>query len=148
MRYLTVNDLKAAVPADVLARLTDDDVSHSITEKRIDETKLEAAILWAEAYVDARLAKRYIVPLDLANIASDGARDLIKEAALQMAVYRLYSRVEREKVAKDKRELADKTLEDLASGSIELPGANQRARVRIRYQSPATRFSINKGDEQ
>jgi phage gp36-like protein len=143
MRYLTVNDVKAAVPADVLARLTDDDPSHSITEKVIDDTKIEAAILWAEAYVDAQLAKRYIVPLDLAAIQSDGARDLVKEAALQMTVYRLYARVEQEGVAKDKRELADRTLTDLASGKIELPGAEERARERIRYKAPKPRFSQN-----
>lgn len=143
MRYLTVNEVKAAVPADVLARLTDDDVSHSITEKVIDDAKITAAILWAEAYVDAQLAKRYIVPLDLTAIQSEGARDLVKEASLQMTVYRLYARVEQEGVAKDKRELADRTLTDLASGKIELPGAEQRARERIRYKAPKPRFSQN-----
>lgn len=143
MRYLTVNEVKAAVPTDVLARLTDDDVSHSITEKVIDDAKIEAAILWAEAYVDAQLAKRYIVPLDLEAIQSDGARDLVKEASLQMTVYRLYARVEQEGVAKDKRELADRTLTDLACGKIELPGAEQRARERIRYKAPKPRFSVN-----
>lgn len=146
MRYLTVDDVKAAVPADVLARLTDDDVSHSITDKVTDDTKIEAAILWAEAYVDARLAKRYLVPLDLASISSDGARDLVKEASLQMSVYRLYARVEQEGVAADKRELADKTLSALASGSVELPGAEERARERIRYQAPDRRFSQNTGE--
>lgn len=148
MRYLTVNDVKAAVPADVLARLTDDDPSHSITQKVIDDTKIEAAILWAEAYVDAQLAKRYVVPLDLAAIGSDGARDLVKEATLQMSIYRLYSRIEQEGVAKDKRELADRTLGDLASGKIELAGAEERARVRIRYKAPKPRFSVNTGEEK
>lgn len=147
MRYLTVNEVKAAVPADVLARLTDDDPSHSITEKIIDDTKIEAAIGWAEAYVDAQLAKRYIVPLDLEAISSEGARDLVKEASLQMTVYRLYARVEQEGVAKDKRELADRTLTDLASGKIELPGAEQRARERIRYKAPDARFSVNTGED-
>jgi phage gp36-like protein len=147
MRYLTVNDVKAAVPNDVLARLTDDDPSHSITEKVIDDAKIEAAILWAEAYVDAGLAKRYVVPLDLLSIGSDGARDLIKESCLQMTVYRLYSRVEQEGVAKDKRELADRTLAALASGKIEIPGAQERARVRIRYKAPDPRFSVNKDEE-
>jgi len=146
MRYLSVDEVKAAVPADVLARLTDDDASHSITEKVIDDAKIEAAILWAEAYVDARLAKRYVVPLDLEALDSDGARDLVKEAALQMSVYRLYARVEQEGVAADKRELADRTLSDLAAGKIELPGASERARVRIRYQAPDARFSVNKED--
>lgn len=143
MRYLSVDDVKAAVPADVLGRLTDDDRSHSITEKVIDDAKIEAAILWAEAYVDAQLAKRYVVPLDLLAIGSDGARDLVKEAALQMSIYRLYSRVEQEGVARDKRELADSTLSDLASGKIELPGAEERARERIRYKAPRPRFSEN-----
>jgi phage gp36-like protein len=146
MRYLTIEDVKAAVPADVLARLTDDDPAHSITEKIIDDAKIEAAILWAEAYVDAQLAKRYVVPLDLVAINSDGARDLVKEASLQMTVYRLYARVEQEGVAKDKRELADRTLTDLASGKIELAGAEERARERIRYQAPKPRFSVNKED--
>jgi phage gp36-like protein len=143
MRYLTVNEVKAAVPTDILGRLTDDDVSHSITEKVIDDAKIEAAIGWAEAYVDAQLAKRYVVPLDLEAIDSDGARDLVKEAALQMSVYRLYARVEQEGVAKDKRELADRTLGDLASGKIARPGAEERARVRIRYKAPDARFSQN-----
>ncbi len=147
MRYITVNDVKAAVPPDVLARLTDDDTSHSITEKVIDDAKIEAAIGWAEAYVDAQLAKRYIVPLDLTAISSDGARDLIKEASLQMSIYRLYARVEQEGVAKDKRELANSTLSDLASGKIELAGAEERARVRIRYQAPKPRFSQNTEEE-
>jgi phage gp36-like protein len=146
MRYLTVDEVKAAVPADVLARLTDDDVSHSITEKVVDDAKITVAIGWAEAYVDAQLAKRYIVPLDLTAIQSDGARDLVKEASLQMTVYRLYARVEQEGVAKDKRELADRILTDLASGKIELPGAEQRARERIRYRAPKPRFSVNKED--
>ncbi|MBD3285801.1 DUF1320 domain-containing protein [candidate division WOR-3 bacterium] len=146
MRYLTVDEVKASVPADVLARLTDDDPSHSITEKVIDDVKIEAAINWAEAFVDARLAKRYVVPLNLDGIGSDGARDLVKEAALQMSVYRLYSRVEREGVARDKRELADKTLSALASGKIEIPGAEERARARIRYKASEPRFSV-KTDE-
>ena len=123
MRYLEVNEVKAAVPADVLARLTDDDPSHSITEKVTDDAKIEAAILWAEAYADAQLIKRYVAPLDLGAIESDGGRDLVKEATLQMTVYRLYARVEQEQVAKDKRELADRTLADLSSGKMELPGA-------------------------
>ena len=139
MRYLAVDAVKAAIPTDVLARLTDDDVSHSITEKVIDDAKIEAAILWAEAYVDAQLAKRYIVPLDLGAIQSDGARDLVKEASLQMTVYRLYARVEQEGIAKDKRELADRTLTNLASGKIEIPGADERARERIRYRAPERR---------
>lgn len=147
MRYLTVNEVKANVPADVLARLTDDDPAHSITQKAIDDDKIEAAILWAEAYVDAQLVKRYVVPLDLAAIESDGGRDLVKEATLQMTVYRLYARVEQEQVAKDKRELADRTLADLSSGKMELPGAEERARNRIIYKAPKARFSVNREEE-
>jgi len=143
MRYLTVNEVKSAVPEDILARLTDDDPSHSITEKVADDEKIETAINWAEAYVDAQLAKRYIVPLDFEEVDSDGARNLIREAVLQMTVYRLYSRVEQEGVAKDKRELADRTLSQLASGKIEIPGAQERSRVRIRYKAPDPRFSVN-----
>jgi phage gp36-like protein len=144
VRYLAVSDLRATVPPDVLARLTDDDPTHSINLKVIDEEKIEAAILWAEAYVDAQLAKRYVVPLDFAAIESDGGRDLVKEATLQMSVYRLYARVEQEQVAKDKRELADRTLGDLSSGKMELSGAEQRARNRILYKAPKARFSANR----
>jgi phage gp36-like protein len=148
MRYLTVDEVKSAIPSDVLARITDDDPSHSITQKVIDDSKIESAILWAEAYVDSQLAKRYVVPLELTTLGSDGARDLIKEAVIQMTIYRLYARVEQEAVAKDKRELADRTLADLASGKIELPGAEERARARIRYRATRTLFSTNTDEEQ
>lgn len=148
MRYLTVDEVKSAIPEDVLARLTDDDPAHSITQKITDDSKIESAILWAEAYADSQLAKRYVAPLDLAAIGSDGARDLIKEATIQMTIYRLYARVEQEAVAKDKRELADRTLADLASGKIELPGAEERARARIRYRAAKPIFSSNTDEEQ
>jgi len=146
MRYITLDEVKASVPADVLARLTDDDPSHSITEKVIDEGKIQTAILWAEAYVDAALSKRYIVPIDLEHLTSDAARDLVKEACLEMTVYRLYSRVEQEAVAKDKLALVEKTLSDLSSGRIELAGAEERALARIRYKAPKPRFSTNNSD--
>ena len=122
--------------AETLARLTDDNPSHSISHKVIDNTKIEAAILWAEAYVDAQLVARFIVPLDLTEIESENTHRHIKNSVLEMTIYRLYARVEQEGVAKDKRQSADVRLSRILSGDLELIGAQERPRKGILYRSP------------
>ncbi len=136
MRYLQVETVKEFIDPKLLARLTDDAPSHSIEQKVIDNTKIEAAILWAEAYVDAQLVTRFVVPIDLAGIERESTHRYIKESVLEMTIYRLYARVELEGTAKEKRESADNRLARILSGDLELIGVQERPHKNIRYREP------------
>ena len=140
-RYITIQDVRSEIPEDILARLTDDDASKDADQKVIDDTKIAAAIRYAEARIDNALAKRYKVPINLADLEEEAARDAIAQAAINLVYHKLYSRVGKPDAHSDKKKMADTFLAEVASGQRELVGAETLSRTRIKYVAPKAKFS-------
>ena len=140
-RYVSIADVKAEIPDDILARLTDDDASKSADQKVVDETKIAAAIRYAEARIDNALAKRYKVPVKLSELEEAAARDAIVQAAVNLVYHKLFSRVGKPDAHSDKKKMADDFLKEVASGERELAGAETVSRTRIHYVAPKAKFS-------
>ena len=137
-RYITVQAVKDAVPADILARLTDD--REDISPPEIQESKIEASMTKAEAFIDASLAKRYFVPLVLSELP-DEVGELIRPLALDMTVYFLYARVEQWAKVKDKRDQVKTVLDAIVAGSMEIPGARERRKAGVKFVAAEPIFS-------
>lgn len=152
MRYVTVQDIRDEIPEDLLKRLTNDDASKTPAEMVVDETKLVKAIAAAEAKVDSFIGKRYVVPLNVTNLAEE-ARALVERASLCLACYFLYKRSGNADHPSAKSYWAEAasssqdtpgTLVAVARGIIELPGAEVGiARKRIKFSAPPPTFSRN-----
>ncbi|MCX7047980.1 MAG: DUF1320 domain-containing protein [Candidatus Sumerlaeota bacterium] len=109
--YSSLDDLVARLGADAVIALADDD-----GDSVVDETVITAAISDTDAEINARLAGRYVVPLE-------SAPDAILYLSAILALERLYAR--RQTTPPDNFRLlaqeARQMLEALASGKANLP---------------------------
>ena len=78
--YCTLDDIKKQVQETTLIEITDDALSGQINTDVINET-----ILYASTLIDGYLRGRYTLPLQ-------SIPEIIKLTAVDLAVYRLYSR--------------------------------------------------------
>ncbi|NLT52103.1 MAG: DUF1320 domain-containing protein [Ignavibacteria bacterium] len=79
MAYCNLNDIKSRIPEKVLINITQDD--KAIEE--INEERVNAAILDADALFDSKIGTRYEVPLETVP-------DRIKRISIDLAVYFMY----------------------------------------------------------
>jgi phage gp36-like protein len=109
MSYIVEADLSARASPAQLIQLTDDEKTGVA-----DSTRILALLVSAEAEVNSYLATRYPVPLS-------PVPDLVKELALDVAVYKLFAR--RQRVTADVRQTYEdalKKLEQIAKGVLTL----------------------------
>lgn len=85
MSYATNADLEQRIGPKLYVQLTDDSGSGAA-----DEQKVAAALAEAEAEVNASLAVRYQVPVDVA--AEPQVAALLRSVTLDLAEYRLHAR--------------------------------------------------------
>jgi phage gp36-like protein len=115
--YITNADIETRLGSALYVQLTDDSGSGTANEDVVDEARLGA-----EGEVNAYLAARYQVPVDVA--VHTQAAGVLVSVALDLAEYRLRSRrppVPGDAVAK--RTAAIEWLRRLARGEVELPAA-------------------------
>jgi len=141
-RYVSIAEVKAEIPDSILKWATYgvDNPDTLPATWTIDETKIAQAIAFAEGDVDSKVSKRYRVPLDLEALKEEAAREIIKQAALLLAVHKLYCRVGHGDEVRSKIAQALTRLDAIAKGDIELPGAEAQARKRIYYDAPERVF--------
>ncbi len=110
MSYITLDDLKKAIPEESIRQLTDDEDVGSINEDRVTD-----AIAAAQGELDGYLQERYTVPLD-------PVPDLIKRLTVDIAIYNLCGRqgLDIPEARTDRYRNAVKTLEKIANGTISL----------------------------
>ncbi len=144
-RYITIQDVKDDIPDAILKWLTYG-ANHSDEQPSvwtIDDAKIARAIARAEDNVDTKISKRYRVPIDLVALTDGAARETIREAALLLTWHALYSTIGHGDEVKSKLAQALSTLDAIAKGDRELPGAEAQARARTRYTAPKSIFSRN-----
>jgi len=110
MPYIVQADLLSQLSNAQLIQLTDDNKTGSV-----DADKVTRAIVEAEAEVNGYIATKYAVPL------AAPVPDLVKQLAIDVAIYRLYRR--RQRVPDDVRtayEDAVNKLEGIAKGLVTL----------------------------
>jgi phage gp36-like protein len=133
MPYSTLTDIQERIPAEILLQLTDDADTGSI-----DGTKVAAAIVRADAEIDAWCGGRYAVPF-----AAPPA--IIAELSADLATYYLYSR--RQEIipeARSERYRANQALlKAISGGQVQLPGAAtaQTGATRIEMSSNGRLFN-------
>ena len=118
MSYISNSDIQTRLGSSVYTQLTDDTGSGSPSEAVVDEARLGA-----EGEVNAYLARRYDVPIDLA--AHPELSDVLKSVSLDLAEHRL--RLRRPPVSAEsssRREAALEWLKAVASGAANLPAAS------------------------
>lgn len=119
MPYCTLAAITAAIPADDVLQLTDDDNAGEIDQAKVDE-----AIAFADELIDGSLRGRYTLPLNPVS-------GLITQVATDIAIYRLYSR--RPPVGglmdsiTDRYKNATKILDQIQTGKVSL-GAESEGR--------------------
>lgn len=112
MPYCDLDDLKARVPEDVLISLTDDDDIGVIDTDKTDE-----AIAAADALVNGYLSRRYPVPVSPVPA-------VVKKLSVDIAVYELFSRLERaSETTRDRYRDAVKFLKDVSESRADIAGA-------------------------
>ncbi len=121
MSYITNSDIQTRVGNAAYVQLADDDGDGSADSAVVDELRLAA-----ESEVNSYLARRFMVPIDLATHTD--LADLLKSITLDLAEYRL--RCRRPPIPKDavdKFAHAIDWLRGVADARIELPSALQVA---------------------
>jgi len=83
--YCILEDIQKQVSQDTLIQLTDGD---QIGE--IDSIIVEEAIIYSETLIDGYLRGRYTLPV--ISIANPNSPDILKILAVDLSIYRLYSR--------------------------------------------------------
>lgn len=117
MAYVTSDDIQERLGGDVLVQLADDD-----GDGAADAGVIEEVLRGAEGEVNAYLARRYQLPIDL-GVHADLV-DVLRTVTLDLAEYRLRSRRPPvAEVAIRMREQAVDWLRRVADGEIELPSA-------------------------
>lgn len=110
MAYCTVDDLKAAVPENVLVQLTDDEDT-----EEMGDSAVASAIAAADAEIDSYCGARYAVPFTTVPA-------VIKTCSVDMAIYHLYSRTQETmpetRAARYKN--AVRLLDAIAKGTVSL----------------------------
>lgn len=147
-RYVTIQEVKDKVPADILKWLTDGNPQGNPATWTVNDTKIAGAITEAEATVDSWLSKRYVTPLDLTQLTNTAAGDKIRLAAFLLTRYYLYRGANQADATEAKglwmqavgSEQQQGILRNIASGAIELPGAEQVSRTRIYRSAPKRVF--------
>ncbi len=141
-RYITIQDVKDEIPDKLLKWATYgvDHEDQSPTVWTVDETKIAKTIRFAEGDVDSKICKRYRVPLDLSAITDEAARDVIVQAALLLTVHKLYDRIGHGEDVRSRLAQALSRLDGIATGNMELPGAEKQARKRIYHDAPKRVF--------
>ena len=111
--YCTVDDVKKLLPEATLRDLTQDDP----LDPDFDITNVNAAIKYASDKIDAAIRGRYPLPLTQKV-------DLLKELALDLVRYRLYSRRpdggDLPTAVTEGKKSADTDLREIRSGDLSL----------------------------
>lgn len=111
--YCTVDDVKKLIPEATLRDLTQDDP----LDPDFDITNVNAAIKYASDKIDAAIRGRYPLPLTQKV-------DLLKELALDLVRYRLYSRRpdggDLPTAVTEGKKSADTDLREIKSGGLSL----------------------------
>ena len=122
MAYISNSDIQTRLGGAVYVQLTDDTGSGSANEAVVDEARAAA-----EGEVDAYLARRFAVPIDLSSHPE--LAGILKSISLDLAEYRL--RLRRPPLAQeadDRRKHAMAWLQKVAATEIDLPAASAPAR--------------------
>jgi phage gp36-like protein len=109
--YCTLDDLRQALPEEILIQLTDDANLGAVDSDRTGE-----AIGTAGAEIDGWVSSRYVVPF------ASPCPALIRKCAIDLAIYNLYCRrVEKVPETREARyKDALRLLEKIASGAVNL----------------------------
>ena len=113
--YCTLDDIEKHTSTPTLIQLTSDD-----GQDEIDKTVVEEALLYSSALIDGYLRGRYSLPLDICF-------PLLRVLAVDLSVYRLYSRRMRNEmpeVIDSAYKNAIATLRDIQKGVISLQSEN------------------------
>lgn len=115
MDYCTIEDIETYVSTSTLIQLTSD-----YEQDEVDRVVAEEAIIYSSTLIDGYLRGRYTLPLD--------ARfPLLRIVAIDLSVYRLYSRRMRDdmpEVVEANYKNAIKILQDIQKGAISLETEN------------------------
>jgi Mu-like prophage flumu protein gp36 len=115
MDYCTIEDIETYVSTSTLIQLTSD-----YEQDEVDRVVAEEAIIYSSTLIDGYLRGRYTLPLD--------ARfPLLRIIAIDLSVYRLYSRRMRDdmpEVVEANYKNAIKILQDIQKGAISLETEN------------------------
>lgn len=115
MDYCTIEDIETYVSTSTLIQLTSD-----YEQDEVDRVVAEEAIIYSSTLIDGYLRGRYTLPLD--------ARfPLLRIIAIDLSVYRLYSRRMRDdmpEVIEANYKNAIKILQDIQKGAISLETEN------------------------
>jgi phage gp36-like protein len=117
MAYATQTDLEAALAAELLVLLADDD-----GDGAADAAVIDAALEDAAAEIDQTLGGRYVTPLE-------NAPEIARRWCVDLAVARLFAR-RREAMGREQADAAALTrraLEAVAAGAARLAGATEKA---------------------
>ena len=113
--YCTLDDIEKHTSTPTLIQLTSDD-----GQEIVDKTVVEEALLYSSALIDGYLRGRYSLPLDIYF-------PLLRVLAVDLSVYRLYSRRMRNEmpeVIETAYKNAIATLRDIQKGVISLQSEN------------------------
>lgn len=127
MAYFELEDLKKVVPESELVQITDD-----AGTGEIDEGVVNAARSRAEALIDTYCSQRYAVPFD-------PVPGVVKELAIDIALWQLYNRVEGageneyRRSVEERYRAAIQMLERIADGSLSIgtPQTKQSATMKV-----------------
>ena len=118
--YCTLDDIEKHTSTQTLIQLTSDD-----GQEIVDKTVVEEALLYSSALIDGYLRGRYSLPLDICF-------PLLRVLAVDLSVYRLYSRRMRNEmpeVIETAYKNAIATLRDIQKGVISLQSENDSLEV-------------------
>lgn len=118
--YCTLDDIEKHTSTTTLIQLTSDD-----GQEIVDKTVVEEALLYSSALIDGYLRGRYSLPLDICF-------PLLRVLAVDLSVYRLYSRRMRNEmpeVIETAYKNAIATLRDIQKGVISLQSENDSLEV-------------------
>lgn len=141
-RYVTIAEFLAAFDEELIKELTGRVADKNPSEWVIDQDKIATAIAQAEGTANRFISKRYVVPLILERITDEAACDVLKQAVLDLALYRLYAKVGYSSNDEAKTTFAGAmdALKGISEGTTELPGAETQSRERIRHSAPRPIF--------
>lgn len=114
--YCSLDDIQKQVSENTLIQLTDDD---QVGE--IDLIIVEEAIIYSETLIDGYLRGRYTLPVN--NISSPNSSDILKIIAVDLSIYRLYSRrfqTDTPDSISEKYKISIRILEQIQKGIISL----------------------------
>jgi phage gp36-like protein len=114
--YCFPEDIQKQISQDTMIQLTDDD---QVGE--IDSIIVEEAIIYSETLIDGYLRGRYTLPV--INITNPVPPDILKILAVDLSIYRLYSRrfqTDTPDSISEKYKNSIKILEQIQKGIISL----------------------------